>query len=80
MNPILAILSLIIGGIAGFILAHYILMPLYRYIVRSSDKRKIKTKMLMEKYYNDIYEEALTEDIDKATKRAHRKMSKLKTG
>lgn len=79
MNPILATLSLIIGGTVGLILAHYIIMPIYWHIVRSSDKRKIKTRMLQEKYYNDLYEDVLFEDIDKAAKKAHRKMSKIKT-
>ena len=79
MVALFSILAILVGAVVGLVGAH-ILLSLYRSIVRSSDKRKIKTKMLQEAYYNDLYEEALTEDIDKLAQRAHRKMSKLKTG
>ena len=77
MNPILALLAIAVGTVVGLIGAHYVFC-LYRFIVRSSDKTKIKTQMLNEAYYNQLYEEALLEDINKIAKRTHRKMSKLK--
>ena len=79
MESFYLIQSLLVGAVAGLLLAHYLVIA-YRKIARASDKRKIKIAMLREQYYNDLYTDVLTEDVNKIAKKAHRRMSKIKAG
>ena len=77
MNTMIAILAITIGGIAGLFAAHYLAM-LIRFVMRESDRKKVKAAMLRESYINQLYEENLLEDINRAAHKASKKMNRLR--
>lgn len=71
---IFAMLSLMVGGAIGIMLGKGI-ASLIRAMIRATDKNKVKTTMLREAYFNDLYEECLYENQDRLAKKAAREMS-----
>ena len=76
-NSFFALTAIIIGGLVGFVLAQVIL-ALWRWMIRDTEKTRIKAAMLEEEYYNELYDEVLTEDIDKLARKAAKDMSKVR--
>lgn len=73
IHTFFAILCIAGGSIAGVILAGLV-MDLWRWMVRDTDKNRIKTAMMKEDYYNQLYEECLTEEMDKKAEQAAKEM------
>ena len=68
-------MAIFVGGIVGFVIAK-LLIWLYYWMVRDTDKNRVKTAILKEQYYNDLYEEALSEEMDELAEKAARDMSR----
>ena len=73
----MAIVAVVVGGMIGLMIAKMI-TPIMCNIIRATDKRRIKTAMTREAYLNQLYEEALCEDVDRMTKKTARKMARLR--
>ena len=67
----MAIVAVVVGGAVGLMIAKMII-PIMCNIIRATDKRRIKTAMTREAYLNQLYEEALYEDVDRMTKKTAR--------
>lgn len=71
---IITFLGLAVGGAVGMVLGKSI-ASLFRSMIRTTDKCKIQTAMLREKYLNDLYEECLYEKQDRLARKAAKEMS-----
>lgn len=64
----------LLGGAIGLMIARAI-MYVIRWLVRASDKSRIKAAMAREAYLNDLYDECLYEHQDRLARKAAEKMS-----
>ncbi|MBR2766838.1 hypothetical protein IKD67_02015 [Candidatus Saccharibacteria bacterium] len=71
---IVSFLALVIGGAIGIVLGKGI-ASLIRSVIRATDKCRLQTAMLREKYLNDLYEECIYEKQDRLARKAAKEMS-----